>query len=72
MDINATMYGELIIVFAIIISSLSYYLARNKTKSPVKYAITGFISSLIPPLGLIFIFVLSFKSELPKEKVAQS
>jgi hypothetical protein len=63
-NINATLLGELILLFVIIITSLSYYLGKRKTQHPSITTFIGFLSSFILPLGLIFIAVLALKNDI--------
>lgn len=70
MDINATFLGQFVAVCAIVISILSYYLGRRKTNNPVIAGVLGFLFGLIPLLGLIYVAVLLFKSDVAVEKDA--
>ncbi len=63
MNINATLLGEVIFVFAVVIGIVSYYLGQRKTEHPLVAGILGFVLSLIPPIGLIFVSVLLFKQK---------
>jgi len=63
-NINATLLGEFIILSVIIITSLSYYLGKRKTQNAKTTTFIGFLSSVIPPLGLIFIAVLALKNDV--------
>ena len=63
-NINATLLGEFIILSVIIITSLSYYLGKRKTQNAKITTFIGFLSSFIPPLGLIFIAVLALKNDV--------
>ena len=41
MDFNATLVGQLIIVFALVMGGICYYLGRRKTQSPVLAGVLG-------------------------------
>lgn len=64
MNINATLFGQFVIVLAIIMAVSGYLLGKRKTHSPVLCAIIGFFSALFPPLSLIFLAALAFKSDI--------
>ncbi|ATC96677.1 hypothetical protein [Pseudoalteromonas tunicata] len=65
MNINATLLGELLAVFAIINVLLCFSLGKRKTDSPYLCGLIGFVSALLFPLGLIFLAVLVSKSNKP-------
>jgi len=57
----------LAIVFLFFISTvtwLSYYLGRTKTENPIASGVIGFFLSFIPPIGLIYLVILSLKDEV--------
>lgn len=69
MNINATLFGEIIIIFviiifAIVIGNLSYSLGKRKTNRPKIIAIVGILLSLIPPLALIYLAILALKKDI--------
>ncbi|WP_137225883.1 hypothetical protein [Shewanella sp. MEBiC00475] len=64
MDFNATVFGQLIFVFALIMGGICYYLGRRKTQSPILAGVIGFALSIIPILGLIYLAVLMFKKDI--------
>ena len=66
MNINATLVGETIIVLAIIMAALGYYLGKRKTQTPVLTSVLAFFSALVPPLALVFLIVLVFKNDVTK------
>ncbi|MEP0174342.1 MAG: hypothetical protein ABJH28_14775 [Paraglaciecola sp.] len=70
MLLSATLIGEIIIVLAIVMAIVSYYLGKKKTTTPVITALIGFFSAFIPPLAFIFILVLVLKSDTPPKDVA--
>lgn len=64
MDINATALGQFIAITVPIIGILSYYLGKRKTTTPVKVTIIGVILACLPPLGLLYVAILSLKSDI--------
>ena len=64
MNIDATMYGQFVVIFALIMGALCYYLGRRKTQNPVLAALLGVVLSLMPLFGLIYLLVLLFKKDL--------
>lgn len=68
MNINATFIGQFILILAIVMAVVGYYLGKRKTETPVLTAVIAFFSALSPPLALIFLAVLVLK----KDKHAQT
>lgn len=64
MNINATLFGEIMFVFVLFVGALSYYLGRRKTQTPVIAALLGVVLSLIPPFGLVYLVVLLLKKDV--------
>lgn len=64
MNINATLYGQFVIIFALIMGLLCYYLGRRKSKNPVLAGLLGAVLSLIPLFGLVYLMVLLFKKDV--------
>lgn len=64
MNINATLYGEFIILFALTMGALCYYLGRRKTQSPGWVGGFGALLSVIPPLGLVYLLALVLKKDV--------
>ncbi|MEX1220533.1 MAG: hypothetical protein WEA82_00300 [Idiomarina sp.] len=67
MELNATLVGQVVVVFAIIVGILSYYLGKRKTNNPVIAGVLGALLSLIPVLGLIYLAVLLLKSNVKND-----
>ncbi|CCQ11891.1 hypothetical protein PALB_27920 [Pseudoalteromonas luteoviolacea B = ATCC 29581] len=67
MNLNATLVGELLLVFAIVMTFIGYFTALKTGRSPFVTALITFFCSLLPPLGLIFIAALITHS--PKKTV---
>lgn len=64
MNFDATMLGQFIIVFALIVGALSYYLGRRKTQTPIITGLIGAALSIIPPFGLVYLIVLVLKKDV--------
>lgn len=52
------------LLFVSTVTWLSYYIGCNKTENPVAAGAIGFLLSFIPPLGLIYLIILSLKDEV--------
>ena len=63
MNINATLLGEFIALFALIMGAVCYYLGRRKTQTPVLAGLLGVVLSLIPPFALVYFVVLLLKND---------
>lgn len=74
MNINATLVGQIMFVFVIIVTVLSFYLGRRKTQTPLLAGFLGMLLCLIPPLALIYLVVLMLKkdSRSPSEQLIES
>ena len=64
MNINATLAGQFLTIFILIVSLLSYFLGKRKTTTPKLAALIGAALSIIPPLGLIYLAVLVLKKDV--------
>ena len=64
MNIDATMYGQFVVVLALIMGALCYYLGRRKTQNPVLAGLLGVVLSLMPLFGLVYLIVLLFKKDV--------
>jgi len=64
LNINATLLGEFITLFALIMGAVCYYLGRRKTQTPVLAGLLGVILSILPPFGLVYLVVLVLKKDL--------
>jgi Na+/proline symporter len=64
MNINATLIGQVIIVFAVLMAAVGYYLGKRKTQSPIITSVLAFFSALVPPVAIIFLFVLVLKNDV--------
>jgi len=70
MSINATLLGQFILLSIIIVSGLSYYLGKRKTKNVKITTFIGFLLSFIPPLGLLFIAILALKNDVSNDNAS--
>jgi hypothetical protein len=59
-----TILTLIFIFFVSTVTWLSYYLGCTKTENPVISGVIGFFLSLVPPLGLIYLIILSLKEEV--------
>ncbi|MBE91674.1 MULTISPECIES: hypothetical protein [Idiomarina] len=64
MNINATLLGQVILIFIPIIVILSYYLGKRKTQTPKLATLIGLILAFIPPLALIYVAALVIKNDV--------
>ncbi|MGP1721949.1 hypothetical protein [Shewanella frigidimarina] len=64
MNVNATLVGQLIVVFALVVGVISYFLGRRKTQSPILAGVLGAVLSIVPLLGLIYLVVLMLKNDV--------
>ena len=52
------------LLFISTVTWLSYHLGCTKTENPVASGVIGFLLSFIPPVGLIYLIILSLKDEI--------
>ncbi|BDX05665.1 hypothetical protein [Planctobacterium marinum] len=64
MNINATLYGKFVLVLAIVMTILCYYLGSRKTQTPKLVAAIGCVTCLFPPLALVYLVVLVLKDDI--------
>ncbi|HAS13865.1 MULTISPECIES: hypothetical protein [Idiomarina] len=64
MNFNATLLGQVILIFIPIIVILSYYLGKRKTQTPKLATLIGLILAFIPPLALIYVAALVIKNDV--------
>jgi hypothetical protein len=64
LNIDATLYGQFVIIFALVMAALCYYLGRRKTQNRVLAGLLGAVLSLLPLFGLVYLIVLLFKKDL--------
>jgi|TARA_R110000868_G_scaffold156442_4_gene383315 hypothetical protein len=66
MTLSPVLFAMAVLPFMIIVGVLGYYLGRRKTNTPVITAILGAIGGIIPPLGLIYLMLLTLKNDIEK------
>ena len=66
-NINASLMGQMMFVFILLITLISYFLGKKKTTTPKMTTLIGFLLAFIPPLGLIYIAFLVLKDDVEKE-----
>lgn len=64
MGLNATIFGQIILVLAIIMAFLGYYLGKRKTQNPILTAIVAVVSAFVPPLAIVFLMALLLKNDI--------
>ena len=72
MNINVTLFGELVFYSMFIVGGLSYYLGRRKTNNPKITSLLGVLLCITPPLNLVFLIVLTIKNDISKNKPIES
>ncbi|GIU30562.1 hypothetical protein [Shewanella sp. MBTL60-007] len=66
MTLSPTLFFIAVLPFMIIIGALSYYLGKRKTNTPIITTTLGTISGVCPPLGLIYLMLLTLKNDIEK------
>ncbi len=66
-NINASLMGQMMFAFILLITLISYFLGKKKTTTPKMTTLIGFLLAFIPPLGLIYIAFLVLKDDVEKE-----
>ena len=69
MDINTTLLGQVIGVWIVIATILTFFLAKRKTQTPIIATIIGFVLAFIPPVSMIYLIVMVLKNDVPKSEV---
>jgi len=72
LNINATLLGEFIVLFALIMGAVCYYLGRRKTQTPILAGLLGVVLSIIPPFGLVYLVILVLKKDVGSTSAAVS
>lgn len=68
MNINPIVLGPAVLIIAVILGLISYQLGKRKTHNPVIAGVFGFILSLVPLLGIIYIIILLLKKDVTKSE----
>ena len=69
MNINATLFGQIVIILAILMAIAGYYLGKRKTTTPVLTSVIAFFTAFVPPIALIFLIVLVLKKDVKENTV---
>lgn len=64
MNFTVTQMALAVLVFMTIIGVISYLLGKKKTLTPAKAAALGFVFSVIPVLGIIYVLYLATKEDV--------
>lgn len=64
MGLNATIFGQIILLLAIIMAFLGYYLGKRKTQTPILTTVVAVISAFVPPLAILFLMALLLKNDV--------
>ncbi|MFT5756814.1 MAG: hypothetical protein ACI9LM_001539 [Alteromonadaceae bacterium] len=64
MNINATIFGQLVFLSLFIVGALSYYLGKRKTSTPKVAALIGVLLCVVPPLNIVYLIVLLLKNDV--------
>ncbi|MCH1918749.1 hypothetical protein L9G15_04815 [Shewanella sp. A3A] len=70
MNINATVIGQFVALFALIMGAVCYYLARRKTQTPILAALLGMVLSIVPLFGLVYLVILVLKKDVSSTSAA--
>lgn len=66
MQLSTTELGLLILSTMIIIGVISYFVGVRKTSPPFKASALGFVFSVIPVLGIIYVMYLISKDDITR------
>ena len=64
MGFSTTDLGLMVLSVMVIVAVISYFLGKRKTHSPLKASALGFVFSVIPVLGIIYVIYLASKVDL--------
>ena len=64
LSLNATLLGQVVAVLMVIMAITGYYLGKRKTQTPILTTIIAIVSSLLPPLALLFLMALVLKNDV--------
>ncbi len=64
MPVNATLFGQLVLVFALVMGLVCYVIGRHKTQRPLLTGLAGAFLFLVPLFGLIYLWILLRKKDL--------
>lgn len=61
MDISATLFGQIAVLFIPLTAILSYIMAKSRVTNPLKYAIVGAVVGIAIPIAILYLLFLFFK-----------
>lgn len=64
MTLSSGLFAMVVLPFMILVGVLSYYLGKRKTNTPVIVAFLGALGGIFPPLGLVYLMLLSLKNDI--------
>lgn len=64
MNINASLIGQFLVLFVPLMAYFSYYFGKRKTTHVGLVTVIGTLLAFIPPLALIYVALLSLKSDV--------
>lgn len=70
MNINLSVFLNIIFGLAIIMAVLGYYLGRRKTQTPKLTALVAVLTAVIPPVALLFLIALLLKNDIKAKDIA--
>jgi len=68
MNLTLIEMGSAVVAFMIVIGIISYIIGKKKSTTPVRAALLGTVFSVIPVLGIIYVFYLANKEDLVTSK----
>lgn len=64
MSLSTTQLALLVLSLMVVIAVISFFLGKRKTNSPIKAAALGFIFTIVPVLGIIYVIYLANKEDI--------
>jgi hypothetical protein len=68
MNLTLIEMGSAVVAFMIVIGIISFIIGKKKSTTPVRAALLGTVFSVIPVLGIIYVFYLANKEDLVTSK----
>ena len=69
MEINMALLGQLLAVWVVFATVLTYILVKKKTETPMIATMIGFVLSFLPPISIIYLIVLVLKNDIISNEV---
>lgn len=69
MNINATLFGQFVLLSMFVIGGLSYYLGKRKTSTPKVATLIGVLLCIVPPLNIVYLIVLMLKNDVSAKQI---